>query len=259
MILDDIIHTKKVELGRMKSVCPLAELRAMISDLPACRDFKQAISRKDCAIIAEIKRRSPSRGILREDFDHLRIANIYASNGATALSILTDNKFFGGDISFLSQIRDRVSLPLLRKDFIIDEYQIFQSRAMGADAVLLIAAILSPSQLRDYGSLSLELGLHPLFEIHSDEELQPVLQARADIIGINNRDLKNFTTDLGTAVRIAASVPRSKILISESGVRNRGDIEILQEAGIRIFLIGETLMNAPDIGLKLRSLLGRDQ
>ncbi len=258
MILDEIVETKRREVAVRKAAKPLAALEKMIAGRPPARDFKAALDADaGCAIIAEIKRRSPSRGLLREDFDPVRIAAEYEQNGAAAISVLTDETFFGGSDTILSAVRAAVTLPLLRKEFIIDPYQIHETRAIGADALLLIAAILTDVQLREYRALSASLGLAALVEVHNGRELEKALAAGAEIIGINNRDLKTFRTDLQTTLALAPSIPADRIAVSESGIRNRQDIETLTKAGIRAFLIGETLIAAPEIGPKLKELLGK--
>ncbi|MGZ6208135.1 MAG: indole-3-glycerol phosphate synthase TrpC [Syntrophales bacterium] len=257
MILDKITEVKRDEVAHLKSVRPLQDLRDVIADLPSPRNFPEAISGRQCAIIAEIKRRSPSKGVLREDFDPARIALIYERSGAAAISVLTDNVFFGGDETHLADIRECVRLPLLRKDFIIDLYQIYETRYLQGDALLLIAGIMEKEKLRDYSGLAQSLGLSVLCEVHSEEELDKALASDARFIGINNRDLMTFSVDLNTSVNLAASVPADRIIVSESGIHSRSDIETLTKAGIHAFLIGETLMTSDDMGRKLLELLGR--
>jgi len=257
VILEEIVEAKKGELADLKGIRPLVKLKEALRDTPCPRNFREAISSSDCSIIAEVKRRSPSKGTIREDFDPVKIAAIYEESGAAAVSVLTERKFFGGDSSYLLGIKKIVGLPLLRKDFIIDPYHIYETRAIGGDALLLIASILKEGQLRDFIHLAESLGLSPLTEVHTREELDKALSAGADIIGINNRDLKNFSTDLKTSMELASSIPGDKIVVSESGIHTRGDIEILMKAGIHCFLIGETLMRAGDMGAKLGELLGR--
>lgn len=257
MILDNIIAVKKKEVALLTQNKPLSELKAAIRDLPAPRDFRKAISCRHCAIIAEIKRRSPSKGILKEDFDPVQIASIYEKNGAAAISVLTDREFFGGDKPFLANIKETVQIPLLRKDFIIDLHQIYETRYLQGDAVLLIAAILEEEQLREYIALAESLMLSALVEVHSREELEKALAAQASIIGINNRNLKTFSTDLNTSLNIAPQIPADKIIVSESGIHSRQHIEKLMTVGIHAFLIGESLMCSKDIGQKLNKLCGR--
>jgi len=258
MILEKIIEVKRREVVVRKAAKPLADLEKMIAGRPPARDFKAALAAAaGCAIIAEVKRRSPSRGLLRADFDPIRIALEYESHGAAAVSVLTDETFFGGSDADLSVVGSAVTLPVLRKEFIIDPYQVYETRAIGADALLLIAAILTEGQLREYRDLAASLGLAALVEIRDREELEKALSTGAEIIGINNRDLKTFQTDLQTTVALAPLIPKDRIAVSESGIRNRQDIDTLTKAGIRAFLIGETLIAAPEIGPKLKELLGK--
>jgi indole-3-glycerol phosphate synthase len=259
MILEKIIAAKKEEVAHIRRMNSLSELKAAIRDLPSPRDFSGAISGQLSAIIAEIKKCSPSKGLLRKDFDYLQIASIYQESGASAVSVLTDQQFFGGDIGYLSDIKKIIRLPLLRKDFIIDTYQIYETRVIGGDALLLIAGILNGKQLREFVDLSETLGLFPLVEVHSRSELDKALVSGATIIGINNRDLDTFSTDLGVSLNLAPHVPTDRILISESGIHTRRDIENLLSAGIHAFLIGETLMRAENMGRKMNELLGRNQ
>lgn len=255
MILEKIIEVKEDEVARLRRIRPLQELRHAIADLPSPRNLSEAISGRQCAIIAEIKRRSPSKGTLREDFDPARFALIYEESGAAAVSVLTDRAFFGGDETHLTDIKKCVRLPLLRKDFIIDLYQIYETRYLQADAILLIAGILEKEQLREYSGLAQSLGLSVLCEVHSKGELDKALASDAMFIGINNRDLTTFSVDLRTSIGLAASVPADRIIVSESGIRSRSDIETLTKAGIHAFLIGETLMTSDDMGKKLQELL----
>lgn len=256
-ILDRIIAAKQVEVANLKRQTPLSEWRRMTAGLPAPRNFQAAIGGRDCRIIAEIKRRSPSKGLLSRDFDPLRIASVYEENGAAAISILTDQGFFAGEKGYLQDIREKVSLPLLRKDFIIDPCQIYETRLIGGDALLLIAGILEMGQLVDYLALTKDLGLSALVEVHDGEDLGRALAAGAGIIGINNRNLKTFATDLQTSCDLISHIPEDRIVVSESGIRTRSDIETLRLAGIHAFLVGETLMQATDRGEKLRELLGK--
>ena len=256
MILDVIAKAKRKEVTSLKEVRPLSGLLGAMRDLPHPRDFRRAISRSPCSIIAEVKRRSPSKGRIREDFDPFKIAALYQENGAAAVSVLTDEGFFEGSRTYLSGIRKIVDLPLLRKDFIIDPYQIYETRIIGGDALILIACLLEEEQLREYIRLTESLGLSTLVEVHTREELDKALAAGAEIIGINNRDLKTFSTDLGISLDLIPSIPWNRIVVSESGINTREDIETLMKAGIRSFLVGEALMRAEDIGGKLRDLLG---
>jgi len=257
MILDRIIKVKRREVDYLKESTSIEALQKAVRYLPSPRNFRKAISGRDCSIIAEVKRRSPSKGRIREDFDHIEIASLYEENGATAISVLTDEEFFEGKKSYLSEIKETVSLPLLRKDFIIDPYQIYETRIIGGDAVLLIAGILKEETLRQFIDLAESLGLSPLVEVHSREELDKTLAAGAGIIGINNRNLKTFSTDLRTSMELTPFVPEDRIVISESGIHAREDIEALMQKGIHSFLVGEALMKAPNMGGKLKELLGK--
>ena len=254
-MLDKIIETKKEEVAQLKKETTEAQLKKEIAGLAPCRDFKKALTSSDCNIIAEVKCASPSRGRLVTDFDPSRIARIYEQNGAAAISMLTDEKYFSGHKNYLKQIRPTVQLPLLRKDFIVDPLQIFETRIIGADAVLLIVRVLG-EKLADFISLSGEVGLSQLVEVHSQEELDLALAAGAEIIGINNRDLDTFITDIETSVKLKKRIPENNLVVAESGIRKRKDIELLIKAGIKTFLIGEHLVTAPDIGKKLRELKG---
>lgn len=257
MILDKIIETKIEEVALLKNTATLSTLRNAIADLPPCRNFRTAISSGSCSIIAEVKCASPSRGRLVEHFDPLSIAKIYEQNGAAAISVLTDERYFCGHKDYLTQIRNTVQIPVLRKDFIIDPLQIYETRAMGADAVLLIVRVLGRN-LDGYISLCRELGLHSLVEVHTQDELDVALEAGADIIGVNNRNLDTFETDIHTSIRLKSRIPGDRMAVAESAIRSRRDIEVLMNAGIHAFLIGEGLVTASDIGRKLRMFLGEE-
>ena len=257
MILDTIVAHKRRELKQDRELKPLQALKIQIPDLPPTLDFKAALAPPGVVnLIAEVKRRSPSKGIIREDFDPVKIAKTYAGNGASAISVLTDHEFFGGDLSFLNAIRNAVDVPLLRKDFTIDEYHIYQARTAGADAVLLIVAILTPEQLREFIGVAKHLNLAALVEVHTQTELDIALDVGAEIIGINNRDLKTFHTDIGTSFHLRKSIPNDKIVVSESGIYSREDVIRLGEADMDAILVGESLMKSADIGGKVRTLLG---
>ena len=254
-ILDKIIETKKEEVEQLKKQTSISALERIISQLEPCRDFRTALQGGVCNIIAEVKCASPSRGRLLADFDPVGIAGIYEENGAAAISVLTDEKYFAGHKNYLSQIRQRVKLPLLRKDFIIDPLQIYETRAIGADAILLIVHVLG-NKLAEFILLSKNIGLNPLVEVHTEKELELALAAQAEIIGINNRNLDTFVTDIETSRTLRARVPADKIVVAESGITSRADIEYLMQAKIQTFLIGEALITAPDIGEKLRAFKG---
>jgi len=258
MFLQKILGHKKQEVAERKALLPLSELKRRMDDIPAPLDFEGAIRSRQEALIAEVKRSSPSRGRIREDFDPAAIARVYAESGAAAVSVLTDQRFFEGHDSFLLQIRKSVAIPLLRKDFIIDPYQAYETRLLGGDALLLIARALDHRPLGEFIRLALELGLCPLVEIHDETDLEKAISAGARVIGINNRDLSTFTTNLETSIRLTPLLPKGMTVISESGIRSRGDIERLRTAGVHGFLVGETLMAARDIAGKIRELLGKE-
>jgi indole-3-glycerol phosphate synthase len=256
MILERIVEAKKREVASLKEMISLSWLEAIVRDLPPTGDFRKAISSSSCSIIAEVKRSSPSRGRIREEFNPLQIAALYQAHGAQAVSVLTDEAFFEGKGEYLSGIKGIIDIPLLRKDFIIDAYQIYETRTIGGDAVLLIASLLTEGQLQEYIQLAGQLGLASLVEVHTKEELAKALRAGTDIIGINNRDLNTFSIDLRRTLELAPSIPKDKIVVAESGITTRADIELLMEAGVHCFLLGEVLMRTEDIGGKLRELLG---
>ena len=259
MILDQILQTKRTEIAADQIRQPLSELKKMAANSDCTRGFAERLRQSSAAgtaIIAEVKKGSPSKGIIREDFDPVAIACSYERGGASCLSVLTDEHYFYGSLDFLEQIRAQVDLPLLRKDFIIDPYQVFQARVAGADAILLIAAALEDGQLLELAELATELELDTLLEVHDDAELERALQLPVDLIGINNRNLHTFVTDLGVTEQLARKIPQQQLAVAESGIHSRDDIERLQQAGAGAFLIGESLMRETDIEMKLRSLLG---
>jgi indole-3-glycerol phosphate synthase len=262
-ILRKIVEYKKGELAAAVSRTPQAELKARIADLPPVRGFEKSLRTRSeaggTAVIAEVKKGSPSKGVIRPDFDPTAIAGIYQANGATCLSVLTDEHFFLGHLDYLVRIRTSVSLPLLRKDFIFDEYQIWEARASGADAVLLIAAMLDLSMLRDFIAAARGLSLDVLLEVHDEKELETALETDCGLIGINNRNLRTFVTDLGTTERLCTRIPSDRFVVAESGINTRMDVSRLHAAGAGAFLIGESLMRETDIGKKLRELLGEVQ
>lgn len=260
-VLKKIVEYKTGEVAAMKSATPLQEIMARLADLEdQPRGFEAALLNSYesgwTPIIAEVKKGSPSKGVIRADFDPLEIATIYQDNGATCLSVLTDEHFFLGNLAYLSLIREQVSLPLLRKDFIFDPYQIYQARSAGADAILLIAAMLDLGQLREFTAIARELYLDVLLEVHDERELDIALQTDCRMIGINNRDLRSFNVDISTSERLAAQIPEGRIIVAESGINRREEIVRLTEKGVHAFLIGESLMREADIGEKLNELLG---
>jgi indole-3-glycerol phosphate synthase len=260
-ILKKIVAHKRGEVATAKATTSINELKARIADLEDTprgfeRHLREAAASDWTAIIAEVKKGSPSKGLIREDFDPLEIAETYAKNGATCLSVLTDERFFMGHLRFLALIRETVSLPLLRKDFICDPYQIYEARAAGADAILLIAAMLDLNQLREFHAEAGELHLDVLLEVHDESEMETALQTGCTLVGVNNRNLRTFVTDLGTTARLARLLPPERLLVAESGINSRADIVRLQTDGASAFLVGESLMREEDMGAKLRELIG---
>lgn len=259
-ILKKIVAYKQGEVASAKASTPISELKARIADLEDLtrgfeRHLREAVATNWTAIIAEVKKGSPSKGIIRADFDPCEIADIYQSNGATCLSVLTDEHFFLGHLRFLALIRETVSLPLLRKDFICDPYQIYEARAAGADAILLIASMLDLNQLREFHAVARENQLDVLLEVHDEAEMEIALKTDCTMIGVNNRNLRTFATDLGTTARLARMIPSNLLLVAESGIHTRGDINRLARDGAHAYLIGESMMREEDIGLKLCELL----
>lgn len=255
-ILDEIIENKLLEVGQSEKKLPLEQIVEGLDSARPVRDFYAALKPEgNLRIIAEIKRASPSKGIISKDFDPVRIARSYASGGASALSVLTDEKFFKGSLLYLSQIRDAVQTPLLRKDFILQPYQVYESRYYGADALLLIVAALEQEVLCELLELTQSLGMNALLEVHDEQELERALSARAKIIGINNRDLRTFSVDLGVSLKLSKSVPGETIVVAESGIRSADDVSKLRSAGVHVFLIGETFMKTPDPGKELNKLI----
>jgi indole-3-glycerol phosphate synthase len=254
-ILDEILDYKRLEILREKKTIPVEQLKDMPNYARHCLSLQKALSGKDTAVIAEIKKASPSKNIIREDFDPLEIACQYVGSGASALSVLTDKKYFQGDIRFIADIRSSTTIPILRKDFIIDSYQLVESKAFGADAVLLIAAALKPERLRDLFTEAAALGLECLVEVHSISELNILNLIPAQMIGINNRNLSNFTVDISTTIRVVSRIPQEIIVVSESGITSRMDIDQLAAHGVRAVLVGESLMRAENPGKALQALL----
>jgi indole-3-glycerol phosphate synthase len=258
-ILDEIVKTKRLEVEASKKRLPLDELEVQAAAAPPVRNFRGALQCSgSIQLIAEVKKASPSAKVIREDFDPIEIARTYQAHGAACLSVLTDAPYFQGHLSYLARIRAAVAIPLLRKDFIIDEYQVVEARLAGADAVLLIAEILDDKQLRSLQTRIRELGMAALVEFHDESNLPRVLDSGADLIGINNRDLVKFVTDLELTFRLRDRIPQDVILVSESGIRTREDVERLQTAGVSAILVGETLMRAPNISAAVDALLGLD-
>lgn len=264
-ILDEIVAAKRAELAEARASRPHVEVVAAARDAEPPRDFYGALAAAPCHdlhVIAEIKRRSPSAGLIRPDFDPAGIARTYHAGGASCLSVLTDGPYFDGRIEFIGEVKAAVPLPVLRKDFMVDAYQIHESRAAGADCVLLIGEVLPPPLLRELLDLACELGMTSLIEVHEAETLAGLRgyvdfpNDRRGLLGINNRNLKIQRTDLATTEKLAGMVPEGTILVSESGISTRADVQRLIAAGARALLIGETFMRAPDIGAKMRELMG---
>ncbi len=257
MILDEIIKNTREELAARKALKPLEALKSEVRALPKKEpSFLKSLQAASFAVIAEIKRRSPSKGVLREDFDPVAIAREYEASGAAALSVLTDEKFFGGSPEVLKQVRRAVRLPILRKDFVVEEYHVWESRLLGADAVLLIADILSAGQIADLQALAGSLGMDALVEVHSQLDVEKALQAKPRLLGINNRDLHTFWTDIKVTERLSCEVPKGIFLVSESGIQNHEDLIYLSALGVRAALVGESLMRQKSPGLALKTLLG---
>ena len=258
MILDKIMKDKLDELEATKAKVPLAELQGMLSGQPSPLDFARAIKGEGIQIIAEVKKASPSRGVICRNFDPVALAKTYAGNGAAAISVLTEAKYFQGSLDYLREIGDALGskrAPLLRKDFICDSYQVYESRAYGADALLLIVAVLEPEQLKELLGLGRQLGMGCLVEVHDEDELGIAQEAGAGIIGINNRDLSTFDVDLGVTKRLRSLIPPDNIVVSESGIKGRGDMERLKEWGVDAVLVGEFLVSADDIPAKMKELM----
>jgi indole-3-glycerol phosphate synthase len=256
MILDDILAHKRAELVAARERVSAAELSRLAADADdAPRGFRRALQTGPTPrVIAEIKRRSPSRGEIRSDFDPVGIAKSYADAGAAALSVLTDERFFGGHLDFLGRVRREVDLPLLRKDFVVDPYQIDEARVAGADAVLLIVAALDARAVRALRQHAQELRLDALVEVHDEEELAVALDAGSDLVGINNRDLRSFETDLAVTERLAPRIPEGVVVVAESGIFTAQDLSRLTGVGAHACLVGESLMREPDVGKALRRL-----
>jgi indole-3-glycerol phosphate synthase len=264
-ILQKIVETKHSEVAQARALRPVADLKAQIAGLPRPLNFFNSITRrsdKPVNLIAEVKKASPSAGVIRADFDPVAIATAYARAGADAISVLTDEQYFQGHLDYLRQIRAAVKLPLLRKDFVVDEYQIYEARAAGADAVLLIAECLATNQLIDLQILATELGLTCLIEVHDLENLMRVRDnvigfphRSYSLLGINNRDLRTFKVDLANTLRMVDLVEDRRVLVSESGIHSHADILRLADAGIAAVLVGESLMRSPDIESATRELI----
>ncbi len=256
MILDQIVRHKRREIAALKKKKPLEALKKALGGKRGSHTFFKTLSKpKDIAVIAEIKHRSPSKGILRKNFKPVAIARDFERSGAAALSVLTDEKFFGGSLAILKKVRRAVKLPLLRKDFMLDEYQVYEAALAGADAILLIAAILKPSELMKLNRLADQLGLDVLFEVHDLKDVKKVAPLKPKIAGINNRDLRTFEVDLAATEKLAKHFSKKTILVSESGIFTRADIDRVKKTGTRAVLVGESLMRQPQPGKALRKLV----
>lgn len=255
MILDEIVAAKRQEVDKRRARISPEEFRARAENAPPPRDFRNALRLKEqIALVAEIKPASPSRGDIRTGIDPARLARIYDQNGAAAISVLTDRGFFKGDLNNLKAARVGALVPLLRKDFIIDEYQVYESRALQADAILLIVRILDDAQLRDYRLLAESLGMAALVEVHDEHEVERALASGATVIGINNRNLSDFSVDLASTERLIPLIPSRVVRVSESGILTRADVERVATAGADAVLVGEALMRAEDVGARVREL-----
>lgn len=256
-ILEQIVAAKRAEIAKLKSTRQEAELREAAASGPPVRDFHGALAADGpIKLIAEVKKASPSKGVIRQDFDPVEIARTYERHGATCISVLTDVAHFQGSLDYLRQIRSAVQLPLLRKDFILDSWQLWEARAAGADAVLLIAECLDDCDLRKLHNETIELGMTPLVEFYEPHNLGRVLEAGASLIGVNNRDLRTFEADLHHTVRMKSQIPPEHLLVGESGIHTAEHVKLLADAGVNAMLVGESLMAGDDIGAAVDRLIG---
>jgi len=255
-MLDKIITQKREEVEQRKKVATTTYLRERIARQKPALDLALALKGDHVRLIAEVKQASPSRGMLSPNFNPIELAQTYAEGGAAAISVLTEANYFMGSIEYLAAIKKVVGLPLLRKDFIFDLYQVYESRAYGADALLLIVAILSQEQLKELVSLSHSLGLRCLVEVHNEGEVERAVLSEAEIIGINNRDLNTFSIDINTTRRLRPLIPQERILVSESGIKSKRDIEKLGKWGVDAVLVGEAMVTAGDVRAKMKELIG---
>ncbi|MBI1249497.1 indole-3-glycerol phosphate synthase TrpC [bacterium] len=256
-VLDKIVSKKREEIAAAKSRCPLAEIEARCKDAPAPRGFLAALSAEGpVKLIAEVKKASPSKGLIRPDFHPVQIAKAYEAAGATCISCLTDESFFQGHLDYLIAIRSEVGLPILRKDFVLDPYQVIEARAAGADAVLLIAECLDDDALKSLHDQICELGMTPLVELYEEANVSRVLDIGAKLVGINNRDLRTFEVDLHHTIRLGKEIPDDRVLVGESGIFTHDDLLMLQENDVDAVLVGESLMRQEDVQAAVRKLLG---
>jgi len=257
-ILDEIIHHKEMEVSRRKFARPLGEVEAACKLASPPRGFlvelEKRVTAGEPAVIAECKKASPSKGLIRDDYDPASIAMSYQRGGAACLSVLTDEHYFQGSDEHLVVARERCTLPVIRKDFTIDVYQLFEARALGADCILLIVSCLDDAALREFSGVATELGMDILIEVHDRSELKRALELEVPLIGINNRDLKRFSTDIETTIELLNDIPKDRFVVTESGISSRTEVEYIRNHGVNAFLIGETFMRASDPGGKLREL-----
>lgn len=257
-VLARILEVKRAEIAKAESQRDLASLRADAQAMPPCRDFvgalRSSIAAGHPAVIAEVKRASPSKGLLRDPFDPADIARSYAKHGAACLSVLTDVEFFRGAPEYLALARDESGLPSLRKDFVVNPYQVYESRALGADCILLIVAALETQRMKELEAVALDLGMAVLVEVHDAVELEAALQLRTPLLGINNRNLRTFATSLDTTISLLPGIPADRLVVTESGIAGKGDVAKLREKGVNAFLVGEAFMRADDPGTALEDM-----
>lgn len=256
--LKKILETTRISVSERKKISPLSKLESRSVDVESTRGFKnsliKSVEKNNIAVIAEMKKASPSQGLIRKEYEPEELAQHYAKANAACLSVLTDEPFFQGSIEHLTSVRKSVDLPLLRKDFIIDEYQVYESRFQGADCILLIAAALTQNQLKDYYQLAIELKLDVLVEVHTYDEVEKALSINANLIGINNRNLKTFEVDLETTKHLTQYIPQEVLVVSESGIKTREDVQKICSYGVSIFLVGEAFMKADNPGSELKNI-----
>ena len=260
MFLDKILQTKIIEVEALKLSFSLSDAEKKIAEMAPCLGFIRAIStnrKRETGLIAEVKKASPSKGLIRADFNPIKLAKSYEKSGADCISVLTDEQYFQGSNAYLSEIRQQVNVPILRKDFTIDFRQIYEARLIGADAILLIAAILTTEQMREFLGISRTLGLDALVEVHDREELERVLELDADLIGINNRNLQTFVTDLKTTEQLIGMIPPNKTIVSESGISHAEEITYLRQVGADAVLIGETFMRNDNVEEAVEVMMGK--
>jgi len=257
MLLEQIVSNKKREVASLEASRPLGIITSALGKIEKPRSFKQNLQGSGALkIIAEVKRASPVKGLLCSDFDPVRLARAYQRGGAGAISVITENKYFKGDPNYISQVKKCTELPILRKDFILNEYQVFESRVLNADAVLLIVSILDQYMLRRLVNLAADLGMAALVEVHNKEELKQAIDAGAEVVGINNRNLKTFSVTLSTTLELAGDIPKDTLVVSESGITSREDILLLEQAGVDAALVGENLVRSKDPSARLKELKG---